>query len=78
MMCGGVYNDKNEMFAWLRIHPTLNFCRIVYMLSDLCAWSQCAGSYESMPPETMACLKSLWANAVVYMILALYANEIVP
>jgi len=78
MMCGGVYDDNNEMFTWLRFHPTMNFCRVTFILSDACAWNTCIGNFDFINDEALGCLKALYFNAVFYMVLALYLNEIVP
>jgi hypothetical protein len=72
MMAGGVYDENKEMFWWLRLHPTPNFARILYIIADNCAWRECDASVEGTSDELKTCLKCLYANAVVYFILALY------
>jgi hypothetical protein len=78
MMAGGLYDETGKMIWYLRLHPTLNFCRVIYMLSDNCAWRDCTISFEYADAEIITCLKCLWMNSVVYMILALYCEEVMP
>jgi len=66
------------MFKWLRLHPTLNFCRIIYILSDNCAWRECVISIFNVNNEIKECLLSLYLNSIVYMILAMYFDNVIP
>jgi hypothetical protein len=74
MMAGGIYNEKGEMWHILRLHPTCNFCRIIYILSDQCAWSDCLIHLSTTPEEIIANLIWLYVNSIIYLILALYCN----
>lgn len=78
MLSGGCQDENNEMIHYFRIHPTLCFVRIIYVLSDACTWNSCYGIMEYAPPEIFGCLKMLYFHSVAYMVLALYLHEVVP
>ena len=77
-MSGGIYNDDGTMMKIFLAYPTFPFCRVVFMLSDNCAWRTCTMFYKDMPEEVWTCIKWLYADAFMYMILAAYLNEVIP
>lgn len=83
MLTGGIYSmsdDLSYMYMWrsFYIYPAFPFCRINFMLAEACSWSQCMSNLRYVPNEIHEELIALYVTAVVYMILALYLNEVVP
>jgi len=81
-LTGGIYdldeNQNDRLKPILYLYPTFPFCRINYLLSEACSWYQCISNWRYVPDEIHEELKALYTTAVVYMILALYLNQIVP
>ena len=78
MMSGGIYDENQEMIHLFRYYPSFNFVRAVFTLSHLCAWDSCIEYLEDAPSEVIEVTKCLYYNAVFYLIIALYLNEVVP
>jgi len=60
------------------IYPVFPFCRINYLLSEACSWHQCMSNINFVPNEIFEEIAALYVSSVVYMILALYLNQVVP
>lgn len=78
MLTGGIYDENGEMYWWCRAHPMMNFSRIVYKLSDNCAWRECTLSFNYADSETLKCLKCLYISSFTFFLLAIYFEEVIP
>jgi hypothetical protein len=58
--------------------PTFPFGRIIYYFANKCAWDQCEVNLEDVNPEILLCLRSVYTNALIAFVLALYLNEVIP
>ena len=70
--------DLWTLKKWLHIFPNFCFNRVVYMLVDVCSFDGCLQSFEELTDEQVGCITALYVDAVLYMILAVYLNEVVP
>jgi len=82
-LTGGIYHWADDLSSfrlkrWTYIYPTFPFCRINFVLSEACSWHQCISQMKYIPDEIIEEIQALYISAVVYMILALYLNQIVP
>lgn len=59
-------------------YPTAPFVRANYLLLDPCTWDTCYGDYDLAVDEFHEMCLILLTNALVYFVLALYLNEVVP
>ncbi len=67
---------KMEWFGYLL--PSFPYIRMFYNMALDCAYSTCYQSISQIDDETYACLIALYVGAVVYFILAIYLNQVVP
>lgn len=52
--------------------------RLFYNMALDCAYSTCFQSISSVDQETFNCLIAIYVGAVVYFVLAIYLNQVVP
>lgn len=67
---------KMETFAYLI--PSFPYMRLFYNMALDCAYSTCFQSISSVDQETFNCLIAIYVGAVVYFVLAIYLNQVVP
>ena len=77
-MTEGHLDSTRRMYWWLRLHPLPNYCRIIYLLTEQCAWHECVSKLDAVNPEIVTCLTCLYLNAVAYLVLAIYLEEVMP
>lgn len=65
-----------EWFAYLL--PNFPYIRMFYNMTLDCAYSTCYTSIHNIDDETYRCLIALYVGALVYFILAIYLNQVVP
>lgn len=73
-----VYSYPNYMSWYLYPFPTFPFCRVMYHLAMECAYGSCYKQVSQINEETRWCLTAIYTEAVIYLVLALYLNEVVP
>lgn len=64
-----------ESWMW---YPAAPFVRSNYLLIDPCTWDSCLGDYELAPKEFHEMIRNMYFDAVFYLIVALYLNQVVP
>jgi len=62
----------------LYLFPTFPFNRILYICTNACAYTSCVKDLFTADHEIKECAASLYIFAVIYLVLALYLNEVVP
>lgn len=77
-MTDGHLDVDRKMFWWLRLHPLPVYCRVLFLLTEQCAWFECVSSLDQVVPEIWTCLKCLYLNAVVYFFLGVYLEQVMP
>ena len=67
------------------LHYLPNFCfnRVIFQMVDTCMYSDyiydgCISSLDEVTQETWGYIYSLYFDAILYMVLAIYLNEVVP
>ena len=74
VMCGGVYDPNGDMsFRYYPI-PGFLYTRICFLIADACTWSKCMSRWSEFPDEVFMCIKYLYIDSFIYLILALYLN----
>jgi len=73
-----VFAEPQTIPIALTIYPPIAFCRLVYDLCNRCASNKCIPSFDDLTPEMWACLASLYIGAVVYLLLGLYLEQVLP
>lgn len=73
-----IYSAPNEMDWFLMPLPSFTFSRLMYFVSMKCGYEHCMNGFNEMSSEMTWCMISLYASAVVYMVLALYLYQVVP
>jgi ABC-type multidrug transport system ATPase subunit len=51
---------------------------VLYLLADQCAWNECVSGFQDVDPEVIKCLVQLYLNAIVYFIIGVYLEQVVP
>jgi ABC-type multidrug transport system ATPase subunit len=73
-----VFSVPRRLPMILMYYPTAPYVRATYLLLDVCTWDVCFGDYGLAPDEFHEMCWYLFLNSVVYMILALYLNQVIP
>lgn len=74
---GNLGSDRKQIW-WLGLNPIPNYCRVLYLLADQCAWNECVSGFQDVDPEVIKCLVQLYLNAIVYFIIGVYLEQVVP
>lgn len=74
----GNLDINRQQFWWLSFHPIPNYCRIIYLLADKCAWHDCISDWKDVDSEMHRCLLMLYLNSIFYFVLAVYLEQVVP
>jgi len=64
--------------VYMRFYPPLAFSRILYNLGNQCSSLQCARGLSDISEETWSCIILLYVGAVIYLVLGLYLDAILP
>jgi len=67
---------RMEWFAYLL--PNFPYIRMFYNMILDCAYSTCYRHYSQIDDESYTCLVAIYVGALVYFVLAIYLNEVVP
>lgn len=73
-----LYAPPKTVTWWLLLYPTFPYTRLFFYLATACGYQSCISSFSDLPDEAKTCLILLYVEAVVFMLLALYLNQIVP
>jgi ABC-type multidrug transport system ATPase subunit len=73
-----VYPAPHHMPSYFYLYPHFAMTRAVYLLSYNCGYYKCIEDWHEVNDELTYCLLSLYLGGAVYMVIALYLNEIVP
>ena len=68
--------QKMEWFAYFL--PSFPFIRCFYHMALDCAYSTCYKNISDLNEETIQCIAAVYIGAVVYLLLAIYLNQVVP
>jgi hypothetical protein len=74
VMCGGVYDANGEMSFKYYPVPMFLYTRICFLIADACTWSKCISRWSEFPDEVFMCIKYLYIDSILYLILSLYLN----
>lgn len=77
-MAEGNLDENGLMIWWLRFHPIPNFSRIIFLLTNKCAWEECVSQFYDADDEVFTCLKCLYLNAVFYLFVGIYLEKVMP
>lgn len=79
---GGIYEQLDfetrvlkPRYYWL---PHMPYARIFYVLTEECGWNRCWSHWSQVSEEVVTLIKVLYVDALVYLVLAIYLNEVVP
>ena len=67
-----------EVSWWLLMYPTFPFVRFLYFLTVSCGYEVCISSWSMLDNEAVWCMILPYIEGVVFLILALYLNQVVP
>ena len=73
-----VFSLPRRLPNWMMYYPTFPFVRAMYILIDPCTWEKCYGDVDMAPDEFNEMCIVLLMNAIVYTLLALYLNQVLP
>lgn len=73
-----VFAVPRRLPQWMMYYPNFPFVRAMYLLLDPCTWEACLGDMDMAPPEFYEMIGYLLMNSVLYLIGALYLNEVWP
>jgi hypothetical protein len=76
--CFDWVNEGWELKKKLYFYPSFPFNRIMYLLVDGCTFDRCIRKYEFVTPEMWNCCYAIYFDAVFYLIIAIYLQEVVP
>jgi ATP-binding cassette subfamily A (ABC1) protein 3 len=77
-MTVSVFAVPRRLPDWMMYYPNFPFVRAMYLLLDPCTWESCLGDIDMAPPEFYEMIGWLLFNSVLYLIVALYLNEVWP
>ena len=66
------------MPSYLMWFPIFPFSRANYLILETCTWEQCYGDYDLAPDEFREMEMWLVFDGILYTILALYLNQVIP
>ena len=78
VICGGVYDEVGELKYGYYPVPMFLYTRICFLIADACTWSKCISRWTEFPDELFRCIKYLYIDSIIYLILALYLNQVMP
>ena len=58
--------------------PGFPYCRLFYHMSLTCSFSDCYRSIGALNEEGIKCLWAIYVGALVYLVLAIYLNQVFP
>jgi ABC-type multidrug transport system ATPase subunit len=73
-----VYPAPYQMPGHFYLYPHFAMTRAIYLLSYSCGYYKCVEGWDELEEELTYCLCSLYLGGAVFMVLALYLNEVVP
>jgi len=73
-----VYPSPATLPVGYRFYPAFSFCRILYVLANNCGSGSCASSFSDLTSEVNECLIFLYLGAVVFFLVGVYLNEVLP
>mmetsp|Transcript_9448 Transcript_9448/g.9163 ORF Transcript_9448/g.9163 Transcript_9448/m.9163 type:complete len:468 (+) Transcript_9448:746-2149(+) len=73
-----LYAPPKEVTWWLLLYPTFPYTRFFFIISTYCGYKSCITSFSELPSEAVRCLWIMYVEAVVFMLLALYFQQVVP
>jgi ABC-type multidrug transport system ATPase subunit len=73
-----LYAPPKTVTWWLLLYPTFPYTRFFFYLATACGYSSCISSFSELPDEAKTCLWVMYVEAVVFMLLALYLQQVVP
>ena len=73
-----LYAPPKTVTWWLLLYPTFPYTRFFFYLATYCGYKSCISSFSELPHEAVTCLILLYVESVIYMLIALYLNQVVP
>ena len=70
--------NKDQLLPFLYHVPQFPFGRIIMHFANKCAWDSCQTNLEDVEEEIFRCLFYVYLNPIIYLVLALYLNEVIP
>lgn len=76
LACGthGDYNLRPQYY----LHPALTYAHAMFYLSNECTFERCIEHVADLPWKAWKSVLALYIQAIIYGILGIYLNEIVP
>mmetsp|Transcript_27001 Transcript_27001/g.41139 ORF Transcript_27001/g.41139 Transcript_27001/m.41139 type:complete len:301 (+) Transcript_27001:660-1562(+) len=68
----------DTMLWYLHYIPTFPTNRVNFYLSSYCGFRTCIADYDRLHPDVKLAIVSSYYNAVIFLVLAVYLNEVVP
>lgn len=72
-----IYPIPKTLPFYMLFYPPCAFARVMYILSINCSYSACISKFKFVPREAINCIIILYADAIIYLLLGMYLNEIV-
>jgi hypothetical protein len=73
------YGYPKYMPSWLTIIPNFPFSRSIYLMSHKCSYrGGCYEEFSEIQGELKDMIIAIYADALIYMVLAIYLYQIVP
>ena len=73
-----VFASPRRLPQWMMYYPNFPFVRAMYLILDPCTWEACFGDYDMAPPEFYEMLSYLLFDSVLYLVAALYLQQVFP
>lgn len=62
----------------LHFYPTFPFNRVVHILVDSCSFDKCISKFSFVTDEMWGCLYAVYFDAIIWLVVAMYLEEVIP
>ncbi|CAI2381584.1 unnamed protein product [Moneuplotes crassus] len=73
-----IFSPPKEMSWWLMLYPAFPYTRFFFLIAVACGDEKCVGSFNDLSTEAIRCLSLMYAEAIIFMLAALYLHQVVP
>ena len=73
-----LFTYPTRMSWWLLLYPTFPYVRVFYHLTVACTYTVCVSQFKHLDSEASLSIGLLYVEAVVFLLLALYLQQVIP
>ena len=73
-----LFSSPKELPLLLRLYPPFCLSRLMYFFTDRCSDNKCIANFSDLNHEMWSCIVILYVNAVLFFIMGLYLDRIIP